>query len=315
MGAVSREEWKFMLYSVCFMHTIVQERRKFGALGFCIPYEFNHSDLEASITYMRNHMQEVELKKGAISWPAVSYMVCQAQYGGRITDDFDRVCFNTYGDAWLSPKMFDPAFEFAPGYKVLKFGDITKYRQAIEDLKDDDHPMVFGMHANADLTFRTKQSKEVMVTIIDMQPKDGGGGGGGPTREEIVQSQCDGFLEKMPKTFNMITVNNQLVKINGGPNPKPLNIHLKQEIDRMQKIIKITKDTCEQLKLAIAGTVIMTPELTAALNCIFDARVPPLWLKYSWKSPSLGIWFGPGLCQRTGELVKWLENGRPKSYW
>merc|ERR1719271_1023081 len=122
--AVSREEWKFMLYAVCFLHTIVQERRKFGPLGLNIPYEFNQCDLEASVMYMRGHMQEVELKKGAISWPAVSYMVCQAQYGGRITDDFDRVCFNTYGDAWLSPKMFDPAFEFAQGYKVLKFMDI-----------------------------------------------------------------------------------------------------------------------------------------------------------------------------------------------
>merc|ERR1711988_2002301 len=313
--AVSREEWKFMLYSVCFMHTIVQERRKFGPLGFCIPYEFNQSDLEASVTYMRNHMQEVELKKGAISWPAVSYMVCEAQYGGRITDDFDRVCFNTYGDAWLSPKMFDPAFEFAQGYKVLKFGDIQKYRQAIEDLKDDDHPMVFGMHANADLTYRTKLSKEVIGTIMDIQPKDSGGGGGGPTREEVVLAACDNFLSKMPKPFNMVTVKNQLQKINGSGGPKPLNVHLKQEIDRMQIIIKLTKFTCEQLQLAIAGTVIVTSDLQDALNCIFDARVPPQWTKKSWSSPTLGVWFGDGLCNRTAELVGWLMGGRPKAYW
>jgi len=151
--------------------------------------------------------------------------------------------------------------------------------------------------------------------MMDMQPKDSGGGGGGPTREEVVLAQCDSFLGKMPKPFNMITVKNQLQKINGGPNPKPLNIHLKQEVDRMQIIIKITKNTCEQLKLAIAGTVIMTPDLADALNCMFDARVPPAWLKKSWKSPTLGIWFGNGLCARTAELTNWLENGRPKSYW
>merc|ERR1719446_1272632 len=83
----------------------------------------------------------------------------------------------------------------------------------------------------------------------------------------------------------------------------------------MNIVIKLTKNTCEQLELAIAGTVIMTPDLSEALNCIFDAKVPPMWLKKSWKSPTLGLWFGNGLCQRTAELVNWLENGRPKSYW
>merc|ERR1711865_528925 len=177
--AVGKDEWKSMLYTVCFMHTVVQERRKFGPLGFNIPYEFNQCDLEASVMYMRGHMSEVELKKGQISWHAVSYMVCEAQYGGRITDDFDRTLFNTYGDSWLGNKIFDAAFEFAPGYKVLKFGEITKYRQAIEDLKDDDHPSVFGMHANADLVFRSKQAKEVINVMMDIQPKDAGAGSGG----------------------------------------------------------------------------------------------------------------------------------------
>merc|ERR1719238_1472733 len=115
------EKWRNVVFAMCFMHTIVQERRKFGPLGFCIPYEFNQADLEASAKYMRNHMTEVELKKGHVSWIAVSYMVCEVQYGGKITDDMDRRMFNTYGDTFLTAKIFDPTFEFFAGYKVFKF--------------------------------------------------------------------------------------------------------------------------------------------------------------------------------------------------
>ena len=50
------EKWRAMVFMMCFMHSIVQERIKFGPLGFCIPYEFNNSDLEASLLYVEKHM-------------------------------------------------------------------------------------------------------------------------------------------------------------------------------------------------------------------------------------------------------------------
>jgi len=50
------DKWRSIVFAVCFLHSVVQERRKFGPLGFCIPYEFNNSDLEASLLYIEKHM-------------------------------------------------------------------------------------------------------------------------------------------------------------------------------------------------------------------------------------------------------------------
>lgn len=60
---------------------------------------------------------------------------------------------------------------------------------------------------------------------------------------------------------------------------QPMNIFLRQEIDRMQKVLALVRSTLTELKLAIDGTIIMSENLRDALNCMFDARIPARWKK------------------------------------
>ena len=60
---------------------------------------------------------------------------------------------------------------------------------------------------------------------------------------------------------------------------QPMNIFLRQEIDRMQRVISTVRLMLIDLKLAIDGTIIMSDNLKDALDQMYDARIPKAWSK------------------------------------
>ena len=69
------------------------------------------------------------------------------------------------------------------------------------------------------------------------------------------------------------------------------------------------------LKLAIAGTIVMSPDLADALDALFMARVPATWTKVSQLvAPNMGVWF-VNILTRAEQFTNWLRSGRPSSFW
>ena len=62
-------------------------------MGWNIRYEFDDSDFDTSITML--YMLLNEMKEDEIPWDALKFMTGDINYGGRVTDDWDRRTLKT----------------------------------------------------------------------------------------------------------------------------------------------------------------------------------------------------------------------------
>ena len=95
-----------------------------------MPYEYNLGDITTSLQFLEKH-----LYSGAISWSTVQYMVSEIQYGGKITDDFDRRLFNTYAALWLQPGINNANFKFNPDTMIGDLPDNFLYNVPLHQTK------------------------------------------------------------------------------------------------------------------------------------------------------------------------------------
>ena len=66
-----QDKYKKLLFSLCFFHSVLLERRKFLMLGWNIQYGFNDSDFEVSENLLSIYLDEYE----ETPWDALKYLV------------------------------------------------------------------------------------------------------------------------------------------------------------------------------------------------------------------------------------------------
>lgn len=68
-------DWRAMLFGLCMFHANIQERKKFGPLGWNIIYEFNDSDREFAFNTLKLYCVVEQ-----IPWDALIYITGEAYY-------------------------------------------------------------------------------------------------------------------------------------------------------------------------------------------------------------------------------------------
>lgn len=181
----SHPAFRPLLYVLCFYHAVVQERRKYGKIGWNVRYDFNDSDFNISRRLLELYLESSYEWSGCdekvIPWGAVKYLIGDAMYGGRVTDNYDRRVLQCYLNEYMGDFLFDDSNKFSFShagfdYAMPEPGPLDVYKDAVEELPLLNPPGVFGLHANAEIAYLQNMANALWSDLIELQPRVTGGG-------------------------------------------------------------------------------------------------------------------------------------------
>ncbi|KAL6475225.1 hypothetical protein MHYP_G00162650 [Metynnis hypsauchen] len=300
-------EFKSILFALCYFHAVVAERRKFGPQGWNRSYPFNTGDLTISVNVLYNYLEA----NSKVPYDDLRYLFGEIMYGGHITDDWDRRLCRTYLEEFIKPEMMEGELYLAPGFPLPGNMDYNGYHQYIDDALPAESPYLYGLHPNAEIGFLTQTSEKLFRTVLEMQPRDGGSGeGSGTSRDEKVKAILDEILEKLPEEFNMVELMGKLEE------RSPYVVVALQECERMNILTQEIKRSLKELNLGLKGELTMTNDMENLQNAIYLDQVPDSWTKRAYPSMcGLALWF-TDLLNRIRELESWSSDfSLPPAVW
>ena len=189
------KEFKRLLFSLCFFHANVQERRAFGPIGWNIPYGFDDGDLSISARQLKMFLDEKDEEnieeeeeritqgdndKKVISKPvsklpleALRYLAGECNYGGRVTDSNDRVLLATVLDNCYSEEAAltnNFALSASGNYAIPSIDNPSRVQllEHVEALPALPEPEVFGLHTNADVSKDRADAEAMCRDLLKM---------------------------------------------------------------------------------------------------------------------------------------------------
>ena len=261
-------------FALAHFHASLQERIKYGALGFNIPYSFTESDYLICQTQVKMFLDEFD----EIPWEALRYTAGETNYGGRVTDAHDRTCVNAMLKLLYNPGVLRDDYKFSESgtYFAPPEGSIDDHRTFLRNLPQVEAPECFGLHENANITFATTETYALFGSMLSLLPK-GGGGGDGLSKDSIIQGLAENMLERLPVkddfySFGLPWLVHDVAEIYPTDYKESMNTVLTQELLRYNGVITNVRATLQQRVKAVQGIVVMSTDLELMATSFVNGR-------------------------------------------
>ncbi|TYZ63897.1 hypothetical protein PybrP1_001177 [[Pythium] brassicae (nom. inval.)] len=299
-----------LLFGLCFYHAVVCERKRFGALGWNIPYQFNETDLDISVAQLEMFLDTYD----HVPFDVLQVMTSTINYGGRITDDKDMRTSDVILMTFFTDAILESGYRFSRSgvyYSLACDRDnpYESYVAYINALPINPAPEVFGMHENADITCAQSETYDVFDIIVSLQPRVSVGTG--KSREEIIADAARSIEARLPAPFDLEHVQAAYPVSYA----ESMNTVLAQEVERFNRLLGVMASTLQLVQKGLKGLIVMSAELEAMGNSLYDQKVPTIWESKAYPSlKPLGPWV-KDLLERLDFVARWVEHGIPAVFW
>ncbi|CBZ25938.1 putative dynein heavy chain, partial [Leishmania mexicana MHOM/GT/2001/U1103] len=310
-------ELKKLFFSMCFFHALLQERRKFGPLGWNIAYEFTSGDLGCCAAQIKMFLD----KYAEVPYTVIRELSGNIHYGGRVTDEWDRRTLNTLLERFVTPDVMVDGYLLCPRLQEYQSIPVTNrqgYLDYVASWPLNTNPETFGLHENADITCARTETFETLQAIVLLHGDEGRRGDCVPsssaavsTPDDMVKTFAAAIHRKVAGPFDV----DQFRRKYPTKYEDSMNTVLAQEAIRFNRLVTLLHQTLEQLPMAIHGEVVMSKELEEVYSALYNNQVPALWSEKAYPSlKSLGAWVDD-LVRRLAMVQNWYAHGHPKAYW
>jgi dynein heavy chain len=286
-----QQEFKGILFALCFFHACIVERKKFGAQGWNRPYPFNPGDLTTCVDVLANNLED----RAKIPWEDLRYVFGEIMYGGHITDDWDRELCKAYLSYLVSHEVLEGA-DLCVGYTAPPPMNYREYLAYIEEATPAESPILYGVHPNAEINFRTVQGETLFRTINELASSASVGGASGAS--EKVRSTLDELMGSLPEPHNLIEIAERLED-----DRSPAQHVFYQECERMNILVAVMRKTLTDLDLGLKGALSMSNQMQQLFEDINLNKVPESWSGVAYMSMRpLTSWY-QNLLERNQQLL------------
>ena len=322
---IKKQHFTKLLYSLSLFHAVLQERKKFGPIGFNLRYDFNQGDFDTSSELVNIYLSEAPVDE--VPWDSIIYLIGEVTYGGSIVDETDRIVMNSTLGKFINDTLFDKLkdengkeldqeIEFKFGdYMIPAYKTLLDYQKYITTLPNADDPQIFGLNDNANIVYQLKESDAFLGNLTSILPREVNKKAGGKTSNEIVLEIINNIFNEQIEAIDKKERNKAHDKIYDNELKHPLTIVLYQEIDKYNNLISKIETSLKELKGAIEGTSVMSYESDEIYNSLLINRIPLAWQKVGYSSFKSFISWKNDLQKRIEFIRDWLINGHPTTFW
>lgn len=309
----SSAQWRALVHAVVLFHGVAQERRGYMPTGWIVPYDFAHADLVCSLRTARNLLRAgaSEAEQGVtLPWAAITHILGQIHYGGRVTDENDRRLLDALIKRHVSCEALGESREHA--------ASVQSMLEHAQGLPDHGGPELLSLHRSAARQRDLQHGQALIRDALRLQPHavpDAAGSAVLPRHSSgsaTALQRADEILSSLPAALDLgkasqvrcttcssnfcraalllrisapqlrprrlmksdLQAHNPFAPLSSG-DTDPLGSILRQEVELYSALLRTVVSTLESLQRAVRGLETLSQDLEQALRSILDNEVWP----------------------------------------